>query len=543
MVFTLDMLKVFIFVCASSLEAKTIQQEGSEYGLEAEPNDWSPLNWDSIFKQPTSSTNRCADKLLDGELKNNPPGKECLYDTENHKDTVTFQNVKEFEDLSKDEMFPVKSVQNNVNLKKNLKINSIASATSKNIEEIIDIQKKKTPEANHRIDIELVQNAKIKVSKPTLLKESLHISPEDSDSKIHGDSGSVEGRSFFQRKQPKSLSLDIQSFIFNPDALSHEQFQNCTTPRNETGRCRYLQHCMIPTIVSSLNQFMGYVCIINELFIGVCCPNLPATVLVVQEPNGKNKTEVNLTTECGISTNTRIVGGSKADPKAWPWMVALFKKSRKTLFCGGALINDRYVLTAAHCTFGVPNNEIIARLGEYDFKDDGKFHNDYAVTEIKRHGHYNRRALRNDIALLKLEKSVVFNEFIQTICLPEEEKFYVGEVATLAGWGNSEGNFLANGATSDVLQEASFPVMSNEECVKSHGLPIPPSLICTGSMSADKGACNGDSGGPLMLLDKNNRWKVIGIVSWGRRGCNPEFPTVYTRVSHFLEWINKHVKA
>lgn len=50
----------------------------------------------------------------------------------------------------------------------------------------------------------------------------------------------------------------------------------------------------------------------------------------------------------------------------------------------------------------------------------------------------------------------------------------------------------------------------------------------------------GDSGGPLMLLDENNRWKVIGLVSWGRRGCDPEFPTVYTRVSFFLDWIKKH---
>lgn len=87
----------------------------------------------------------------------------------------------------------------------------------------------------------------------------------------------------------------------------------------------------------------------------------------------------------------------------------------------------------------IPNNEIVARLGEYDFKDNGESHDEYAVTKIKRHGHYNARTLKNDIALLKLEKSVEFNEFIQTICFPEEEKDYVGEKATLAGWGNIKG--------------------------------------------------------------------------------------------------------
>lgn len=66
-------------------------------------------------------------------------------------------------------------------------------------------------------------------------------------------------------------------------------------------------------------------------------------------------------------------------------------------------------------------------------------------------------------------------------------------------------------------------------------------MICSDHYSFVKSNFfQGDSGGPLMLLDKNDRWKVIGLVSWGRRGCNPEFPTVYTRVSHFLDWIKEH---
>lgn len=82
-------------------------------------------------------------------------------------------------------------------------------------------------------------------------------------------------------------------------------------------------------------------------------------------------------------------------------------------------------------------------MGEYDFRKDEGTHEEYAVVEMKRHGHYNRRNLKNDIALLKLEKPVKFNEFVKTICFPEGEKDYVGETATLTGWGNlAGGKFL-----------------------------------------------------------------------------------------------------
>lgn len=89
--------------------------------------------------------------------------------------------------------------------------------------------------------------------------------------------------------------LGERSFIFNPMAEPQEEFQNCTTPKNETGSCKYLQHCLFPTVVSSVTNFMDYVCIIEGRFIGVCCPNLPVSVVVVkeQEEDVKGETELN----------------------------------------------------------------------------------------------------------------------------------------------------------------------------------------------------------------------------------------------------------
>lgn len=336
------------------------------------------------------------------------------------------------------------------------------------------------------------------------------------------------------------FSPNFRSFVFNPMAPAEAKFQECKTSKNESGVCRYIQHCLLPNVLSSIEQFMNNVCIIESRFIGVCCPEFPVHTLEVKLQNSSGSIEngtVAKPEECGIGTNKRIVGGSDATLKAWPWMVALLNHKKK-FYCGGALINNRYVLTAAHCTVGSRNNEITARLGELDLSSKEGFKEDYRVVEIKRHGHYSRMTLRNDIALLKLEKPVVFNEFVKTVCLPEAKKNYTNEIATLTGWGHVQGGIAV--FTSDVLQEASFPIITNEECSALHGVPVPPSLICTAAPSKDKGACNGDSGGPLVMLDDKDRWKIIGVVSWGRRGCSTSYPSVFTRVSHYLDWIKEH---
>ncbi|GFT83455.1 proclotting enzyme [Nephila pilipes] len=374
-------------------------------------------------------------------------------------------------------------------------------------------------------------------AKSSILLTDRHFDKDVLDTVIKSE----EDKNLFKMEINQIFDSNFKSFVFNPSAQPLDKFQECKTPKNESGFCRYVQHCFIPSVLSSIQHFMENVCVIQDRFVGVCCPEFPVSAVSVNWGNqlNLNSSSDNATEfpkDCGVGTNTRVVGGTNANRKAWPWMVALLNNNNK-FFCGGSLINNLYVLTAAHCTFGPAKTQIVARLGEYDFNDPRDPHDDYRVVEVKRHGQYNRFTLRNDIALLKLEKPVVFNEFVKTICFPETQKDYIGDIASLAGWGHLNGG---SGTTSDVLQEASFPVISNIQCSRTHGVSVPSSLICAAAPTHDKGACNGDSGGPLMLLDENNRWKVIGIVSWGRRKCNPEFPTVYTRVTHYMDWIRKH---
>ncbi|GBL72282.1 Proclotting enzyme [Araneus ventricosus] len=419
---------------------------------------------------------------------------------------------------------------------------SIPSELIHDLSESLEFNQRNLPTENESDELNLSESDLRAEDKRTPVSDNFASSLQENQLSDDFDSIiNTEDRNLFRMGINQMFEANLDSFVFNPTAQPLEKFQACTTPKNESGSCRYVQHCMLPSILSSIQHFMENVCIIEGRFIGVCCPEFPVqTVLVKWEDQSENFSDRNNSVEipqdCGIGTNTRIVGGNDADRKAWPWMVALLNNKNK-FFCGGSLINNQYVITAAHCTFGTSKNQIVARLGEYDFNDPRDPHDDYRVVEVKRHGQYNSMSLRNDIALLKLEKPVAFNEFVKTICLPEAAMDYIGNVTTLVGWGHLNGG---SGGTSDVLQEASFPVISNDQCSSGHRLPIPSSLICAAAVSRDKGACNGDSGGPLMLLDENDRWKVIGIVSWGRRGCNPKFPTVYTRVTHFMDWIRKH---
>lgn len=165
---------------------------------------------------------------------------------------------------------------------------------------------------------------------------------------------------------------------------------------------------------------------------------------------------------CGISHNTRIVGGAEADPKAWLWMAALILKEGKN-FCGGALITRKHVLTAAHCLVGCvldqrvfvracklklfslslflrqnPRN-ILIRLGGYDFSDDvDPVAKDYEVTNFKIHPGYDKLTHRDDIALVTLKQDAQFTDLVRPICLPPERRTFFGQIATVVGWGSKE---------------------------------------------------------------------------------------------------------
>ncbi|XP_076042405.1 chymotrypsin BI-like [Oratosquilla oratoria] len=228
----------------------------------------------------------------------------------------------------------------------------------------------------------------------------------------------------------------------------------------------------------------------------------------------------------------RIVGGTEATPHSYPWQVALFIDSG--FFCGGALISDEWVLTAAHCTDG--GNSIQVVLGAHNVQTYESSQVTMTSYNFFEHQNWISYLLMNDIALIKLPKKVDFNSYIQPVCLPtrsEQGDLMVGKTVTASGWGKSSDS--AGGITNK-LRNVNLPVISNTECAYTYGGIVTDNILCT-SGAGGKGTCSGDSGGPLNYKS-NGRAETRGVVSFGSSaGCELGYPAAFTRVTAYLDWI------
>ncbi|XP_055381918.1 transmembrane protease serine 9 [Condylostylus longicornis] len=240
----------------------------------------------------------------------------------------------------------------------------------------------------------------------------------------------------------------------------------------------------------------------------------------------------------------RIVGGQNASPNEWPWIVVMFNNGRQ--FCGGSIIDNIHILTAAHCVSQMSAYDvarITVHLGDHDIRNS--YEVQHVVRRIKRvvrHKGFDFSHLHNDVAVLTMDQPVQFSSTIRPICLPSASsaKSYRGIIATVAGWGS----LRENGPQPSVLQKVTIPIWSNADCSRKYGSAAPAgianSMICAGQ--ATKDSCSGDSGGPMMVDEGGGRWVQVGIVSWGI-GCGKgQYPGVYSRVSSFLPWIAKNIQ-
>uniref|UniRef100_A0A0A1XSC5 Plasma kallikrein n=1 Tax=Zeugodacus cucurbitae TaxID=28588 RepID=A0A0A1XSC5_ZEUCU len=240
---------------------------------------------------------------------------------------------------------------------------------------------------------------------------------------------------------------------------------------------------------------------------------------------------------CGnINTFHRIVGGMDTEVNEYPWMAMLMR--RGDFYCGGALINDQYVLTAAHCVRGFNKRQISVRLLSHNRTDGRVSTIDRKLDKIIVHDGYSTRNLDNDIALLRFTEPVELREPLRPVCLAEADKTYEDELAVVTGWGAvKEGGFIA-----DRLQEVQVPVMSQETCRKSKygSSRITDNMLCAGYAEGGKDSCQGDSGGPLHVANNATKsYQLAGVVSWGEGCARPNAPGVYTRVSQYLDWIDE----
>ncbi|ROT77359.1 trypsin-2 [Penaeus vannamei] len=192
---------------------------------------------------------------------------------------------------------------------------------------------------------------------------------------------------------------------------------------------------------------------------------------------------------------SRIVGGVTTGVNEWPWQAALMYSSQQ--FCGGSLINDRYVLTAAHCTEGMKAADLTIRLAEHRLSTSSETSVvSRSVSQIIEHPDY-QPGERHSVASVHAAT----------------QPTYAGKTATVTGWGTTS----SGGSSSDTLREVDVTVVANTACQSnSYGSAIKDTMLCAGSTGKD--SCQGDSGGPLVFKDGGGNYDQIGVVSWGY-GC------------------------
>merc|ERR1739838_1041609 len=238
----------------------------------------------------------------------------------------------------------------------------------------------------------------------------------------------------------------------------------------------------------------------------------------------------------------RIVGGEEASDGEFPWQVSLRSIGAlgATHFCGGSIINENWILTAAHCCAGqIPATmHVVAggiKLNNFENEEENR-----NLDAIIGHPDYSAATISNDACLLKMKEPFEWTEFIQPIALPAPMQDTAGgSMATVTGWGTtSEGGL----GLPNVLHKVTLPVVSDEDCNAAYGAAgyaVEDSMICAGLAEGGKDSCQGDSGGPFFSNESPETRELLGVVSWGIGCGRAGYPGVYTEVSYFVEWITE----
>ncbi|ETN60940.1 CLIP-domain serine protease subfamily B [Anopheles darlingi] len=330
----------------------------------------------------------------------------------------------------------------------------------------------------------------------------------------------------------------------------------CVTPIGTEGICQPVRQC---PFIMDFRKSSNLTYIENDYLESLKCgemvksPKLPPIPLMCCP---KHKNEEN----CGPQfLATRIIGGEEADPGDFPWAALLFYdtgRNRTVPNCGGTLITNNHVITAAHCVVDRPKWTLkFVRFNDFnisstenctEYNNKTVCRDDYLVDKIIPHPEYNMKlkSRPNDICLLWLAREVVVTDFLIPICLPLSSELQklpvVGEEFVVAGWGATENRLM-----SEVLLYVELPGVDNEACNSVYSVAnvtLTDKQLCVGGLKG-LDSCRGDSGGPLMRQE-GFRSYLVGVVSFGARNCGTEnLPGVYTNVVKYLNWIETQIFA
>ncbi|XP_053669195.1 CLIP domain-containing serine protease B4-like [Anopheles marshallii] len=325
--------------------------------------------------------------------------------------------------------------------------------------------------------------------------------------------------------------------------------ESCVNPAGESGKCILFRDCQLlvkifnkpinsPQDIEFLTQSR---CGMLQRKILVCCAGSIQKSSLPEPPH------------CGVQLSDRVLGGQPTHVDEFPWTALIeFQKPDGSFgfLCGGSLVNERYVVTAAHCI----HKDVVyrVRLGEWDLSSandcqDGFCSDvpiDLDVEKIIVHSNYDPKdhSYKNDIALIRFTRSVQYSDTVRPICLPLSASLrnrdHVGRPSYAVGWGKTE-----NGTASKMKLKVEMNVTSSQECARAYqrgGILLKTTHMCAGGVRG-KDTCSGDSGGPLMRQIAG-AWYLIGVVSFGLNKCGTAGePGVYTNVAEYVDWIRDNI--
>ncbi|XP_052099028.1 elastase-1-like [Mytilus californianus] len=244
---------------------------------------------------------------------------------------------------------------------------------------------------------------------------------------------------------------------------------------------------------------------------------------------------------------SRIVNGQDAEPNEFPWQVSLQYRSDTTQeyshICGAVVLDANRILTAAHCVEHDPtisNYEIV--VGGHSLTEQNGNEQRRKLSDLKIHASYsNSGGYNNDIAVLILSSSLtLITDIVERATLPLSAQTFTGKNCYISGWGRT----VANGPLPDILQKAATSVITHSDCRTRLGFTgilylSAQAHICI--YSGSNSACNGDSGGPLVCdvsTTNTENWQLAGVTSWGLTDCPVGSPSVYVRISSYIDWIS-----
>jgi len=238
--------------------------------------------------------------------------------------------------------------------------------------------------------------------------------------------------------------------------------------------------------------------------------------------------------------NGRIIGGDEAIPGEFPMIISL--KYQGSHRCGGAVIAEDKILTAAHCVDGTSAASLQVWAGAHNQQQDEPTQQRIAAASFVMHPTWNPNTIDGDVAVVVLSSKLEFNDRVQWACIPSQ-----GRVPSGATWNIGWGLTSNGGSVSPILRKVEIDIVPRATCESIYSFinPITMGMVCARKAGQNAGSCNGDSGSPLLCNKDTDSQYICGVVSWGIGGnCgNPSYPSVFANPAHFSNWIVENAEG